>query len=105
MKYRVSSYLIDVPLTASEGKLHFLMHGYTGAIDIVNAKVAESLHNLRTFEKGDVDFSENTFDLMVKRGYITDKTAAQERELTGKLAGLLHKDAKRHAKILLMNHG
>ncbi|WP_253270806.1 radical SAM/SPASM domain-containing protein [Paraprevotella clara] len=98
MKYRVSSYLIDTPLKASEGKLHFFIHGYTGAIDIVDAKVADALHNLRVFEKTDVGFSEKTFDLMVKRGYITDKTAVQERELTGRLAGLLHKDAKRHAK-------
>ena len=36
MEYRVSSYLLDAPLEATGGEKHMILHGYTGAIDIID---------------------------------------------------------------------
>ena len=98
MNYRDSSYLIDVPLDATEGTKHMIIHGYTGAMDIVDGNIARFLDGHKRFTEDDFVFSENTFNLLLKRGYITEKTAPQERELACRLAELLHKNAKRQAK-------
>ena len=98
MKYRKSAYLIDVPLESSAEKAHMLIHGYTGAIDIISDTVASFLSGHSSFSEYETNFSKETFDLLLKRGYITDKTAIQERDLACRLAELLHKDAKRMAK-------
>lgn len=98
MNYRVSSYLIDVPLDATNGRQSMFIHGYTGAMDIVDGKIASFLQEHHTFSEDEIIFSKETLDLLYKRGYITDKTAVQERELACRLADLLHKNAKRQAK-------
>ena len=95
MEYKVSSYLLDAPLEATGGEKHMILHGYTGAIDIIDDKVATFLNSHTTFSKDEIDISEDTFNLLLKRGYITDKTAPQERDLVRRLAELLHKDVKR----------
>lgn len=98
MNYRVSSYLIAVPLDATQGRQSMLVHGYTGALDIVDEKIASFLQNHRLFSEDEINFSKETFDLLLKRGYVTVKTTVQERELACRLADLLHKNAKNQAK-------
>lgn len=95
--FRSSSYNIIVPLNHEPGK-YMMIHGYTGAIDIVDENIAVFLDGHKHFSEEDVDFSEETFNLLLRRGYITDKTVRQERELVCRLAELLHKDARRRSK-------
>lgn len=94
---RKSSYLIAVPLVDTDGKF-MLVHGYTGAIDIVGSKVAEFLSTHVSFEENDFPFSKSTLDLLVSRGYVTGQTAAEEREHVRRFATLLHKDARNSSK-------
>ena len=95
--FRSSSYNIIVPLDDGQGK-YMMIHGYTGAMDIVEEEVVAFLGNHGCFTEKDINFSIDTFNLLRKRGYITDKTAPQERELVCRLADLLHKNAKTGAK-------
>ena len=87
---RTSSYLIDVKLDNSDK--YMLIHGYTGAIDIVNEKVALSLKNTpEIFLKEDAPFSEETIEALQKRGYLTEKTQEEEYAYVARMANLLHK--------------
>ena len=63
---RTSSYMIPVKLEKEEGK-YMLIHGYTGAIDIVTENLLEKI---KSFAKGH-DFSDNMLQQLIKRGYIT----------------------------------
>ena len=92
--YRLSSYTNFTKLEDAEDR-YMLVHGYTGAIDVVTEKVvsclkaqAESLH------VENVCFSHKTFDTLVKRGYITQRTSEEEIEYVGRLANILHRKYK-----------
>ena len=69
---RTSSYLIPVKLERT-GK-YMLIHGYTGAIDIVTESL---LKKIQAVASG-VDLPEDTLQALIKRGYIT--TSSQEEE-------------------------
>lgn len=70
---RTSSYLIPVKLESEPGK-YMLIHGYTGAIDIVTESL---LKKIQAAASG-VDLPEDTLQALIKRGYIT--TRSQEEE-------------------------
>lgn len=86
----LSYYTISVKLNSEPDK-YLLVHGYTGAIDIVNEKIWEQMNN----------FSENhllppeIINLLVQRGYLTTKNKAEEVEHVTQLAQTLHKVQKK----------
>lgn len=87
---RTSSYLIDVKL--EDTNKYMLIHGYTGAIDIVNEKVVWSLKNHpEDFMKEDTPFSEETVEALKKRGYLTEKTREEEYAYVARMAKALYK--------------
>lgn len=75
-----------------------LVHGYTGAIDIASSNVANLLKPGNRISKETAHVSEQTFDALVARGYLTQKTAAQEREFCQRWANLLHTHKKMFGK-------
>lgn len=81
---RVSSYVIPIKLEKGNGK-YILIHGYTGAIDIVNESVV-----LKLKDNNVNDFSENTLQALRERGYITSKTKEEEIEYVKRIAKALH---------------
>lgn len=98
MNYRKSDYCIDVKLESAEGR-YMLLHSYTGALDVVSDELVKYLKSNKQINKEDFPFSETTFDQLVKRGYLTQKTTDEERELVRRIAELLHKNAKNSPKL------
>ena len=78
---RTSSYMIPVKLEKEEDK-YMLIHGYTGAIDIVTENLLEKI---KSIAKGH-DFSDNMLQQLIKRGYITTKTQEEEYAYVGTVA-------------------
>mgnify|MGYP000217155553 CR=1 FL=1 len=66
---RTSSYLIPVKLEDEEGK-YMLIHGYTGAIDIVSESMLKKIQLI--YAENSLD--SETVQMILKRGYITTKT-------------------------------
>lgn len=83
---RTSSYLIPVKLESEPGK-YMLIHGYTGAIDIVTEGLLEKI---QTVASG-ADLSEDTLQTLMKRGYITTKSQEEEYAYVARMATALHK--------------
>lgn len=83
---RTSSYLIPVKLESEPGK-YMLIHGYTGAIDIVTESL---LKKIQAAASG-VDLPEDTLQALIKRGYITTRSQEEEYAYVARMAKALHK--------------
>ena len=89
---RLSSYTISVKLEAEEDKF-FLVHGYTGAIDIVEGECWRQIEHFSS----DNNLSAETIGTLTKRGYLTSRTLEEERQYVWKIANVLHQaQAKMH---------
>lgn len=88
--YRFSSYSIVVPLDCEPENV-FMMHGYTGAIDVLSKEIAEYLQDHDHFSKEDVPCSESTVEALEKRGYITKWSKEEEVEYAKRLANALYR--------------
>lgn len=89
---RLSSYLIDINLKNRPGKT-LLMHGYTGAMDIIDNSLLESLKQADA--TGDFSGIDNSIlELLVKRNYLTEKTKEEEIEYVCRVAKILAKRNK-----------
>ena len=86
--FRKSSYLIDIPLDNGNGK-HMFIHGYTGAIDIAGSDVANLLKMRGPISKDNSNIPRETFNALVQRGYLTQKTVEEEREFCKRWANFL----------------
>ncbi len=92
---RKSSYIISTRL--HDGKTMWI-HGYTGAIDIVSARLADYVDTHDTFAPEDFPFGEEMFARLTRRGYLTTKTKEEEQAHVAHVAGLLHEAHKRMYK-------
>lgn len=90
---RVSSYVIPIKLEDEINK-YMLMHGYTGAIDIVEQDVATKLAHHQSEFIDDSSFDEETGKYLIQRGYLTTKSENEEYEYVKRLASALHKKKK-----------
>lgn len=114
---RPSTYTIYVPLP--EEDRYMLVHGYTGAVDLVNSRVINYMKalgplRLRQFgNNGDgteqplpansLPISDATIARLRERGYLTDKTPEEEEEHLARLARALYvKDQYMGAGILFI---
>ena len=88
--YRFSSYSIVIPLD-SEPENVFMMHGYTGAIDVLSKEIAEYLQSHDSFTNKDVPCTKATIDVLEKRGYITKRSKEEEIEYARRLANALYR--------------
>jgi uncharacterized protein len=82
-----SDYIIPIEIKDKGTRKMLLIHGYTGAIDVVSVSVWENIHN------GDYDkLSEDTFNTLLQRGYLTQKTKEQEAHFVCSIHDALHLD-------------
>lgn len=95
--YRKSSYVIPVCLDNKEGK-YMLVHGYTGALDLVPESVASLFEEERIHDPLPNKLSEDVWNFLLKRGYITKKTEEEEHILMNKIAHSLHLYSKNNKK-------
>lgn len=86
---RVSSYLI--PVRVDEDKFMFL-HGYSGAMDLLDQSIAEKLCGKTSHQLGSLD--DNVIEYLLKRGYLTTKTQEEERDYVRRMAIALQKKDK-----------
>lgn len=82
-KIRLSYYTIPVILSKDNDKL-ILIHGNTGAIDVVSTRLYSVLNNIND----NVRVPESLKELLIKRGYLTYKSYVEELEYTHKLIDL-----------------
>ena len=92
--FRPSTYNIIVELKNAPDK-YMMVHGYTGAIDIANPNVIELLKPGNRVSRVNSLVSIKTFNTLVKRGYLTQKTAAEERQFCQRWANFMHSWRKR----------
>ena len=85
---RVSSYII--PTKVDEDK-YLLVHGYTGAVDLVDSKVAEYLAGNVADEVQESALDEDVVETLLSRGYLTEKSRQEENDYVSRMAGLLHR--------------
>ena len=70
-----SYYTIPVKLQAEDNK-HMLIHGYTGAMDIVDSNIVNALNA----ENISSVLSEDEISLLSQRGYLTNKNVEEEQK-------------------------
>lgn len=87
---RVSSYIILIKLDSTERE-YMLLHGYTGAIDLVDENLAKYLHEHKYLSISNNPFSTETIERLHQRGYLTDKSKEEEYSHVNKMAGILNK--------------
>lgn len=83
---RLSSYTIPIALEVEPGKT-LLVHGYTGAIDVVETALWQQIRN---YPEQD-DFTQEEVDILSKRGYLTARTPEEELGYVKRLSDVLHK--------------
>lgn len=94
---RLSSYVICVSLKNTTKKM--LVHGYTGALDILDEKIYSHLEDHKNaLCKNEFPFLDKTWDKLINRGYITSKNKDEEVLYVQKIADLLHKQNKQNQK-------
>ena len=93
---RPSNYTITVRLPEKEKFL--LFHGYSGAVEVVEPCVAELLIDpVRRIKDDNGTVSVETFKLLEKRGYLTDKTPAEETAFVKELGERVHRFRLKHS--------
>lgn len=90
MNLHTSHYTIAVKLQAEENK-HLLVHGYTGAIDIVDSSIVDAMNA----DEISSSLLPDEISFLSKRGYLTDKTLEEEQKYVKHIAELLHKAKKK----------
>ncbi|MFK8101008.1 MAG: radical SAM protein [Saprospiraceae bacterium] len=89
--YRTSLYTIFVKLENADNDF-LLVHGYTGAMDLVTENVASFLRKGAKKDKnGNYPIEEETFKTLTERGYLTDKSPVEEKEVVYEMADIFHK--------------
>ncbi len=83
---RTSSYMIPVKLEKEEGK-YMLIHGYTGAIDIVTEELLAGIKNKSIVNS----FSQETLKKLLERGYLTTRSDKEEYAYVERIANALYK--------------
>lgn len=88
---RASDYNIYIPLN-NEDMEYLLVHGYTGAVDVVSEDVFNSLSNCTSQENSRLDeISEEDLNGLKERGYVTEKKSDEEKAIFKRVAGALLK--------------
>lgn len=97
MFYRLSSYIIHAPIEGTEDEM--LLHGYTGAVDIINKDtISYILNHPDNINPSNIPFSDNTLSNLINRGYLTSLTPDEEHEKLIHIANVLHALNKRFGK-------
>lgn len=86
---RVSSYII--PVKVEEDK-YMLLHGYSGAMDIVDTSVVKLLSKKEAVDE--TDLNEDLLQTLLKRGYLTRMSQEEENDYFRRIAVALHKKDK-----------
>lgn len=95
--YRKSSYVIPICVNDVQ-KQYMLIHGFTGALDIVSEDIASMFLQDNINSPLPEHLSEKAFQLLEKRGYITLKPETEEHLIANKIAAAIHAFQRRNRK-------
>lgn len=95
--FRKSFYSIVVPLDEQSGEF-MLIHGFTGAIDIVSKEIGAFFSNKEELEIKDLECSDGVLKNLINRGFITEKTKDEEIQLVHKMTNAIHLYQKQESK-------
>lgn len=76
------------------------MHGYSGAIDVVDKRIADSLQCFAG-EQASSTLSEEEYRTLVERGYLTEKTPEEETAWVTRVAAMVEKRAKGSSFVII----
>ena len=79
--------MIPVKLEQEEGK-YMLIHGYTGAMDIVSEAL---LNDIKSVGSKNNDLTRPMIESLLQRGYLTTKTQEEEYAYVARTASALHR--------------
>lgn len=82
---RVSSYTIPIKLE-KEKDLYVLIHGYTGAIDLISSEGLTAIKNVEN-----ENIPNYALQKTLNRGYVTNRSKEEEYDYIKKVASVLHK--------------
>lgn len=104
-EYRKSSYAIPVCVD-DEQKQYMLIHGYTGALDLVSESIALLFDEKNIDKPLQTDLTEDVLLFFKRRGYVTHKTKEEEHLLMNKIAQSLQAYYRQEKKkfYLLVNY-
>jgi len=88
---RLSSYVVQIPLKDTNKTM--LIHGYTGAIDVISNQTLEQITQSKHDLSGKISISNQTICKLKRRGYFTNLTREEEIAYVTKIAKLLHQRA------------
>lgn len=90
---RTSGYIICIKMPDCDK--YILVHGYSGAVDIVHEDIVKFLKANEGRNKNKLINKElisvNTIKLLNERGYLTDKTLKEEKKYIKKIGKVLHR--------------
>lgn len=89
--YSLSNYSIFIELEKSDNQ-YMTLHGYTGAVDILEKDMVVYLKNNKdNLDPISFPFSSHSWNALVNRGYITQKSKGEEQDYVIKLATILQR--------------
>lgn len=102
---QTSLYTIYIKLQNSDKFL--LVHGYSGAIDVVDREIAEFLRtggriSEEAMEEGQFYLGEVATKILLDRGYLTRLTPYQEKRFVHQVAARLHLKSKQESSFLFL---
>lgn len=87
MALRVSSYIIPTPVADDK---YILVHGYSGAVDLVSGQIGEFLtENRNRNSLSNEALDKETVDYLKSRKYLVEKTSQEEREYVERLSNAI----------------
>lgn len=98
---RVSNYNIYLNLKKNENK-YLLIQGYRGSFDVVDDFVAEKLIKAEKDSSFLSEFDKDVYDVLKKRGYITEKSIEEEKETIKKVSHTLNKICRKNICLTIM---
>ncbi len=98
---RSSSYNIYVSLENEENE-YILFNGFTGTIDVVSKSVYDQIDKAANGSIAIEDINKDILDILIKRGYITEKTEEVEREEFRNVVSLVQKHMQDYVNFTIM---
>lgn len=98
---RVSDYIISLSID-EQNKEYLLIHGYSGAIDVVSNDIHDILSLSKQNPEELLKLSEENLSILKSRGYVTDKDNSEEKNVFKRVAEVLHQHLSKNYAITLI---
>ncbi|WP_163192152.1 radical SAM/SPASM domain-containing protein [Clostridium thermarum] len=98
---RVSNYIIPLK-TKGKNDEFLLIHGYSGAIDVVSPDIYELLMSAKENPEELTKLTHENLDILKKRGYVTDRSDSEEKDIFRRVATVLHQNISKNYAVTII---